>query len=337
MTRPPTDKPLAKAEAHLQAGRIAQAVGAFRAVLLIDPAEVQAHFGLAECALARDCTDEAIAGLVAAAAELGTGGLIEPALHLYAGALTIDPDRLELHVDVAELEIASGRPGWASARLHALARAYQAAGRCDDAAAIEEFSASLPSAPAPTDEACIVELPTSADPVGSTRRGARRGAPRWQPVGSPGRSTKAAAPPPPPPGRKLRPLARPVPVAARPSGKSAVPPPAPQPKTPSATRARVTPAPKPAVAADAKKKAPPAPSPLALRLRMREAAPAPIAAAKPTKRTSKPTSREDLKRRLASSLAAVKAKHGAGGSTKTLSPTPDTFEDERTVLFRRPA
>jgi tetratricopeptide (TPR) repeat protein len=332
VSRPPTEKPLARAEAHLQAGRVARAAGAFRAVLLIDPAEVQAHFGLAECALARDCADEAVAGLVASAAELAAGGRIEAALQLHAGALTIDPSRLELHLEVAELEVASGRDIAAAARLRALARAYVAAGRSDDASAIEEFVASdFPKEPLPSDESLIVELPIAASasadlPLTSAAscRHLRRAAVRWQPGGSPGRPSR----PPPPPTARLRPPARPLPLP--PAAPIATPPPVVSPPARAAAPKQIArPTPVPA------KKIPTAPSALAQRLRMRSGS-IPKAAPAPT--------REQLKQRLAASLAAVTAKHAATRQARPSHPGKASapalagdFEEERTQLFRRPS
>lgn len=349
MTSPPTEKPLARAEAHLQAGRFAEAAGAYRAVLLIDPAEAQAHLGLAECALAREGADEAITGLTQAAAELGATGHPDTALHLYAGALTVDPERLELHLDVAELEVACGQDAIAAARLRALAQAYRQAGRVEEATAVEEFVGDDPTEPLQLDD-LIVELPGATLELdrssSASRRRLGRAAVRWQPAGSPGRSA-----PPPPPKRAalhMRPPVRPLPMpaptdlpfAAKRRAKTSSPPPAPR-ATPSRTPSRppvlmastsaghapATPASKP--------KTPPAPSPLAQRLRQRSESARP---ASPV--ASGPTTAQDRMQRLAASLAAVTAKHKArlraappGSEDAALL---DAFEEERTRLFRRP-
>jgi hypothetical protein len=333
VTSPPLEVPLARAEAHLQAGRVAQAAGAYRAILLIDPTAAQAHLGLAECTLARGSTVDAVQGLVRAATELGAGGHEEAALHLLAGALTVDPARLELHVDVAQLEIAAGHDDVATMRLRALAAAYRCAGRSEDAAAIEEFVGEdgAPTQPLPTDDSLVVALPHVSDDdalqssSGSARNRLRRNAIRWQPGGSPGRR-----PPPAPAPRvavtRVRP-ARPLPLPSRdvPSAApTASPPPVPN---------RVVP---PPVGASPRRRtaAPPAPSPLAQRLRTRSAQ---------VQSLPRQTTAQDPKQRLAARLANVTAKHKphlrppshgthAAGPLTTAS---DMFEEERTRLFRR--
>jgi hypothetical protein len=317
VTPPPTEIPLARAEAHLQAGRVAEAAGAYRAVLLLDPTEARAHLGLAECALARGATDEAAMGLAQAAAELGAAGETEAALHLLAGALTISPTRLELHLEVAELEVARGLELVAATRLRALADAYRHAGREDDAAAIGEFASGMPTGPMPKADSLLVALPQVQSSDGPTRTAAHRAlrrAVRWQPGGSPGRASQAKHPPP-PPSKPVRSAARRLPPTPR-----AAPPPLPT-------------TPRPVKKASATR-VPPAPSPLAQRLRSR-----PVATPAPPK----PAPPEDTKQRLASRLAKVTAKHKPHlaapprkSSAAPLVTALEQFEEARTRLFRRP-
>jgi hypothetical protein len=82
--------------------------------------------------------DDAIDELVGAAADFRDREDYDGAFALLARALTIDPDRLELHIDVAELEAASGRIEMAVGRLENLARAYEQSSQYEDAAAIHE-------------------------------------------------------------------------------------------------------------------------------------------------------------------------------------------------------
>ncbi|MEX1363646.1 MAG: tetratricopeptide repeat protein, partial [Nannocystaceae bacterium] len=138
----PTDKPLARAQEHLASARYAEAAGAFRAVLHIDPLAFQAHFGLADALVARGQHAEAIEGLVEAAEACGEQDDHAAALTLYGKALAIDPGRLELHLDVAIAEAALGRDEAASTRLEGLAEIYMQAGRTDEAAEVYRFLSS---------------------------------------------------------------------------------------------------------------------------------------------------------------------------------------------------
>ena len=141
----PTEIPLARAASHLAAARYAEAAGAYRAVLCIDPHAHQAYLGLAECALGRGQPEEAIEELVGAAQDFAERGALEAAFALMTKALIIDPTRLELHIDVAELEASAGRPDMAVERLHNLACAYEAAGQYDEAMAVVEVASAFAS------------------------------------------------------------------------------------------------------------------------------------------------------------------------------------------------
>ncbi len=137
-----TDKPMARANAHLASARYAEAAGAFRAVLHIDPQAFQAHFGLADALVGRGQPVEAVAGLITAAESCNANDDHAAALTLYGKALAIDPSRLELHLDVAMAEAALGREDSAQARLENLAEIYMQAGRTDEAAEMYRFLAS---------------------------------------------------------------------------------------------------------------------------------------------------------------------------------------------------
>jgi hypothetical protein len=131
-----TEKPMARAHEHLASARYAEAAGAFRAVLRIDPNEFQAHFGLADALMARGQRDEAVEGLVGAAESCSAREDHAAALTLYGKALSLDPVRLELHLDVAMAEAALGRMEAAQSRLENLAEVYMQAGRTDEAAEV---------------------------------------------------------------------------------------------------------------------------------------------------------------------------------------------------------
>lgn len=127
---------MARAHEHLASARYAEAAGAFRAVLRIDPNEFQAHFGLADALVARGQRAEAVEGLVAAAESCTAREDNGAALTLYGKALAVDPSRLELHLDVAMAEAALGRMESAQQRLEHLAEVYMQAGRTDEAAEV---------------------------------------------------------------------------------------------------------------------------------------------------------------------------------------------------------
>lgn len=127
---------MARAHEHLASARYAEAAGAFRAVLRIDPNEFQAHFGLADALVARGQHAEAVEGLVTAAESCTAREDHGAALMLYGKALAVDPMRLELHLDVAMAEAALGRTEAAQSRLEHLAEVYMQAGRTDEAAEV---------------------------------------------------------------------------------------------------------------------------------------------------------------------------------------------------------
>ena len=137
-----TDKPMARAANHLAAGRFPQAVGAYRAVLGIDPGEYQAHVGIAEAEAARGNLEGAMEGLLAAAEAYGEDENYVAALALFGHALGMDPTRLELHLDVAIYESAAGHHAAAIERCEALAEMYVRAGRSDESEEIFRFLAS---------------------------------------------------------------------------------------------------------------------------------------------------------------------------------------------------
>lgn len=70
-------------------------------------------------------------------------GEIDQAIEFFSRALTLDPERLEVHVDLAEVEIARGRTSSAIRRLHAVAEAYVDVGNPEAARDVLEFAAAL--------------------------------------------------------------------------------------------------------------------------------------------------------------------------------------------------
>jgi tetratricopeptide (TPR) repeat protein len=72
-------------------------------------------------------------------------GDIDRAIELFSRALSLDPERLEVHIDLAELEIARGHTRAAMRRLEAVAEAYVDAGNAEAAADVLEFAAALGS------------------------------------------------------------------------------------------------------------------------------------------------------------------------------------------------
>ena len=70
-------------------------------------------------------------------------GDVDRAIELFSRALSLDPERLEVHIDLAELEIARGRTQAALRRLEAVAEAYVDAGNAAAAADVLEFAGAL--------------------------------------------------------------------------------------------------------------------------------------------------------------------------------------------------
>lgn len=141
MTRP-TDKPMARAQAHLAAGRFPEAIGAFRAVLAIDASMLAARLGLADAFVARGQRSLAVDGLVEAAERCVEHGRHEPALALYGKAIALAPSRMELQLDMAMVEHAMDRQYAAIDRVEGLAERYMSMGRTDEAAELLRFAAS---------------------------------------------------------------------------------------------------------------------------------------------------------------------------------------------------
>jgi len=146
----PTDKPMARAQAHLAAGRYAEAIGAFRAVLGIDPSMIAPRLGMADAMAARGQPGIAATELIDAAERCAAHEQHADALALYGKALALVPARMELHLDVAVVEQAMGRTEAAVARVEGLAERYMSMGRTDEAAELLRFAASW-------DEIAIVE------------------------------------------------------------------------------------------------------------------------------------------------------------------------------------
>jgi tetratricopeptide (TPR) repeat protein len=184
-----TEKPMARASAHLAAGRYAEAVGAFRAVLHIDPTEYRAQLGIADATAARGDRDGAIMGLLRAAETCGELHDPEGALALYGRVLVLDPNRIEVHLDIAFAESALGRHADAVARVEGLAEAYLRGGRSDEAEELFRFVANwepegatpapmmMPPADAfgatPGGYAPYGDAPTTVEPMAAPQPGLR--------------------------------------------------------------------------------------------------------------------------------------------------------------------
>lgn len=232
-----TEKPLARAGAHLSAGRLAEAEGVYRAVLNIDPEEFRAHLGLADCAMGDGRVDDAVELLSEGSQRYAEAGSMRPAFALMTKALAIAPSRLDLHIDVAELEAADGRAEMAALRLENLARTYLAAGQEEEAELVLEAATAFLS-PLAEPEPAQPTSPPFVDP--HTGHATPPPTPRV-----------AATPPPPPPASRvafapkpLQPTPTPIHDMVRPSPLLAK---APQP-APSKHASSISPPPAPAPA-----------------------------------------------------------------------------------------
>lgn len=213
---------MARAAAHLGAGRYAEAEGAYNAVLSLDAQEHRAHLGLADCACARGRSDEAVERLTEHARAYAEAGVMRSAFALITKALAIAPERLDLHIDVAELEAADGRASMAATRLENLARTYRAAGQLEEAELVLEAAEAF-RAPA----AASPPMP-AAPPFVDPHTGHATPPPR-----------AVATPPPPPPASRsnampvpIEPTPTPISAMVRPSPLLAAAPPPPPKATP---------------------------------------------------------------------------------------------------------
>jgi hypothetical protein len=247
----PSEIPLARAASLFAARRYAEAAGAYRAALSIDPTCHRAHLGLADCSVGRGVPEEAVEELVGAAADFRDREQFDAAFALLARALAIDPAQLELHIDVAELEAASGRMTMAIDRLRNLAAAYEQAGRDDEAVAVLEVVASWsdePTAGAPewvrpsvTEPALVVDILKSAPPPPAPApqqllvRPALAGTPTPVLAAATESVLLRKAPPPPPPPRVVR-SAGPQRITEVPAAKPVPPPPQATPRRASTRR-----------------------------------------------------------------------------------------------------
>lgn len=108
----------------------------------IDPTLAAAHLGLAGALAAQGRRQEAVEGLVAAAEAFSSREAHIDAISLLAQGLTLDPSRVELHLDLAMLEETMGHHDAAVERVEGLAERYMDDGRTDEAAELLRFLSS---------------------------------------------------------------------------------------------------------------------------------------------------------------------------------------------------
>lgn len=206
-----TETLLAEASACLSAGQLADAEAAYNALLDENPGEYRAHLGLADCVAARGLSDWAVDHLVENARIYASNRSMRAAFALMTKALAVAPARLDLHIDVAELEALDGRGEMASLRLENLARTYIAMGQEEEAELVLEAAAAFRTAPSDP-PAHDFDEPEPA-PFINPHTGHATPAPR--PAASP--TTLRAAPTPPPPPPTSRAVAAPRPVEPAPT------------------------------------------------------------------------------------------------------------------------
>lgn len=116
-------------------GNSSDAEALVRFALSTDPDASHAHVCLARIRAARGETDAAVAGLVDAVRVRAAAGPGDPTplYEMLAAALELAPERIDLHIDLAELQAAHGDVPGAQARLVQLSAIYVDAGRHDDA------------------------------------------------------------------------------------------------------------------------------------------------------------------------------------------------------------
>jgi hypothetical protein len=116
-------------------GNSSDAEALVRFALSTDPDASHAHVCLARIRATRGEFDAAVDGLVDAVRVRAAAGVDDPTplYEMLAAALELVPARLDLHIDLAELQAAHGDVPGAQARLVQLSAIYVDAGRHDDA------------------------------------------------------------------------------------------------------------------------------------------------------------------------------------------------------------
>ena len=132
------DSVLDMAQTLASAGNSSDAEALLRFVLGAAPASSRAHIMLARLRHARGETDTAVQALIDAARTQAAIGAEDPAplYAMLAAALEIDPARLDVHVDLAEIQATHDDVPGAQARLVQLSAIYVDAGRLEDARAV---------------------------------------------------------------------------------------------------------------------------------------------------------------------------------------------------------
>jgi hypothetical protein len=138
---------LARAQVALDTGRTAEAAAGFRGVIACDKTDPRGHVGLARCLVMVGQSVAGIDRLVSTGRALAAAEHTDAAYVVLSEALHLDPSRLDLHVDVAELEIGRGEVQAGVARLQELASAYSAFGHVEEARCIAESIAAVCAEP----------------------------------------------------------------------------------------------------------------------------------------------------------------------------------------------
>ncbi len=130
-----------RAERLTERGRESDAEALYRRAISAAPQDPRAHVALAKLRAARGEGALAIDALVEAAREVAQTAIDpDPIYSMLGVALELDPDRLELHVDLAEAQAAAGDVHGAQLRLTELAKTYFALQRHEEARDIIEFA-----------------------------------------------------------------------------------------------------------------------------------------------------------------------------------------------------
>lgn len=135
----PVEGALVRARTHVAQGRLNEAVGAYRAVLAIEPERLDAQLELAATRVALGDLTGAVDELLLMASEHVEAERHVEAMSAFGRALGLDPSRSEIHLDVAFVESAMGRHDAAVSRIEALADGYMNAGRTEEAAELLRF------------------------------------------------------------------------------------------------------------------------------------------------------------------------------------------------------
>jgi hypothetical protein len=176
---------LSRAAHFFSLSRFADAARVYQEAVSIAPKDPRSLAGLAEAMFAIGAPHLGIPRLIDLAGVYAETQFHDAALAVYDRVLGLSPDRLELHLDMAQVEREADRAGQATQRLERLAEVYLELGLTEEAAEICRFVSTCDGVDPSAEEAREEEFATKTVL-----------APVFQPVFDPSKPRQRPAPPP---------------------------------------------------------------------------------------------------------------------------------------------